>query len=530
MKRLFSAVCIVLILAVQTAFCANAAGFSLTAELEAALSYSASPAEFGKSDWTEICRARLYGGAEEYYTVVLTAAEELLSSDGFVKPTDLQRAAIALSASGECPRGVIDAAAYRCEDFDRQGFNAWIWALIAANCSGLPPDENALYTKEDIAAEIISRQLPDGGFTLRGESADTDITAAAIYALAPLCTDEEVNAAVTRAVTRLAELQLADGGFASMGTENCESTAQAVIAFTAAGVSDERLSRAVSALLTYRQSDGGFAHTAGGKTNALATAQATQALTALALAERGEQLFAARSGGSPEPTREAGNAISPTGETAGQENNISMQTEEADAAGKSALTGRQIKLIISAVLGAACLGLMIFALAKKRKCLLIAAAVFAAASGGVWLLDIKSAEEYYAQETASEITVTFSADCSAALDRLSEINESVNPLFVIPEDGVVISKRELGLPDGATAFDALTAAARQEQTRVDYNGSSYGVYVSGIAYIREFGFGEMSGWMFRVNGEYPEMSCGAYTLSDGDTVEFVYTCDIGRDF
>ena len=43
----------------------------------------------------------------------------------------------------------------------------------------------------------------------------------------------------------------------------------------------------------------------------------------------------------------------------------------------------------------------------------------------------------------------------------------------------------------------------------------------------EFGYGEQSGWMYTVNGEYPSVHAGAYELNDGDTVEFVYTVSAG---
>ena len=112
---------------------------------------------------------------------------------------------------------------------------------------------------------------------------------------------------------------------------------------------------------------------------------------------------------------------------------------------------------------------------------------------------------------------------------VAHIDEVVNPASVIPADGVVIPACEVSVPEGGTAFDALTAAARAEKVRVDYTGSSYGVYVSGIGYIYEFGFGSLSGWMYRVNGEFPNVSAGNYVLSEGDAVEFVYTCDLGAD-
>ena len=35
--------------------------------------------------------------------------------------------------------------------------------------------------------------------------------------------------------------------------------------------------------------------------------------------------------------------------------------------------------------------------------------------------------------------------------------------------------------------------------------------------------------MVRVNGVFPSESSGSVLLSDGDEVEFLYTCDIGAD-
>ena len=41
--------------------------------------------------------------------------------------------------------------------------------------------------------------------------------------------------------------------------------------------------------------------------------------------------------------------------------------------------------------------------------------------------------------------------------------------------------------------------------------------------------GDMSGWMYRVDGEFPDYGCSRYVLHDGQVVEWVYTCDLGRD-
>ena len=39
----------------------------------------------------------------------------------------------------------------------------------------------------------------------------------------------------------------------------------------------------------------------------------------------------------------------------------------------------------------------------------------------------------------------------------------------------------------------------------------------------------MSGWIYRVDGEIRNIGCSKDTLRDGQTVEFIYTCDLGRD-
>ncbi len=529
------------------------------------------------SVWAPLCYIRLYGtdGAADYTERMLSAAEELTQRQGFVTPTELQRTAIVLSALGECPRGLIDRAFFLNEDFDRQGLNAWIWGLIAANCSGAEPPENAVNTRESVTSYILSKQLSDGGFALFGDKADADMTAVAIYALAPMSGSEGVSEAVSAAVECLSGLQLESGGFSSMGIENCESSAQAVIAYTAAGVNDARLTRAVDAVMSYRRGDGGFAHTSDGESNGVATVQALEALTALELSERGELLFGAplssgesvgtenapeengsgapdetsaavgaeNGSGAPDETSAAvgaGNSSGTPDETraaVGAENGSGTADETNAAAGaendpetaERTFGGQDIKLIICIACAAGALTCAVIFAVKRRKGLLAAAIVFAALGGGVWLLDIKTPEEYYGQEEQSGITVTVSADCSAVLSRMDDIDEAVNPVGVIPSDGVVIGSREVSVSEGATAFDALTAAARACGVRVDYTGSVYGVYVNGIGYIYEFGFGSTSGWMYRVNGEFPDVSAGTFVLSEGDLVEFVYTCDMGSD-
>ena len=68
---------------------------------------------------------------------------------------------------------------------------------------------------------------------------------------------------------------------------------------------------------------------------------------------------------------------------------------------------------------------------------------------------------------------------------------------------------------------------------MEYQGArenSFGsAYIQGLHYLYEFSCGPLSGWMYRVDGEFPDYGCSRYVLHDGQVVEWVYTCDLGRD-
>lgn len=82
-------------------------------------------------------------------------------------------------------------------------------------------------------------------------------------------------------------------------------------------------------------------------------------------------------------------------------------------------------------------------------------------------------------------------------------------------------QRPLELPEGSTAYDALLAIASS------VGGNS--TYVSSINGLAEKQGGPLSGWMYSVNGEYPQVSCGYCELHAGDELLWAYTCNLGED-
>ena len=54
-------------------------------------------------------------------------------------------------------------------------------------------------------------------------------------------------------------------------------------------------------------------------------------------------------------------------------------------------------------------------------------------------------------------------------------------------------------------------------------------YIAGINNLYEFDYGELSGWIYSVNGVQADVGCGQYLLSDGDKIKWEYTCNLGED-
>ena len=83
--------------------------------------------------------------------------------------------------------------------------------------------------------------------------------------------------------------------------------------------------------------------------------------------------------------------------------------------------------------------------------------------------------------------------------------------------------------EGDTVFDVLCRIRDTYKIHVSYRGTNGAQYVDGINNLYEFDGGRWSGWMYCVNGWYPNYGCGVYYLKPGDKIEWNYTCDLGLD-
>lgn len=133
------------------------------------------------------------------------------------------------------------------------------------------------------------------------------------------------------------------------------------------------------------------------------------------------------------------------------------------------------------------------------------------------------------QQKGKAITVTFSIECSTILNNLHQLDP--DKLEMVPSGGTILAKTSVSCYEGESVFDVLQRVCRDNGIHMEsswtpiYNSA----YIEGIHNLYEFDCGSLSGWMYRVNGWYPNYGCSRYVLEDGDIVEWRYTCDLGND-
>jgi hypothetical protein len=97
--------------------------------------------------------------------------------------------------------------------------------------------------------------------------------------------------------------------------------------------------------------------------------------------------------------------------------------------------------------------------------------------------------------------------------------------------GYIMAPRSAAFSSGETVFDVLSRECRSSGIPMEhsFNPLYNSVYVEGIDNLYEFDGGSRSGWMYSVNGWYPNYGCSVYTVNDGDVIKWRYTCDYGND-
>ncbi|MEG0260136.1 MAG: DUF4430 domain-containing protein, partial [Lysinibacillus sp.] len=403
---------------------------------------------------------------EAYYNNVVQHVKDVKGVLHKVKYTEYSRLIMALTAIGKDPTNVGGYNLLeKLADYNlviKQGINGAIFGLIALDTKAYKIPELAVEnvtTREKLIQHILDKEIAGGGFALSGKNPDPDITAMAIQALSKYQgntktagevsaeTMAKVKAATDRAITVLANLQTAEGGYQSWGTANSESASQVVTALASLGIDanvDSRFNKVLGNIMTfYSETDGGFKHVISEKqANGMATQQAGYTLAAHQRVVDGKpglyDMSDVVSGESPDP---------------GEKPDPPTNPGEGDGGTTTPPTNPEPPV---------------------------------------------------------------------------ETKKTVNMSIVISSSEVPLPSSQIEVKTGETALDVLKRATTLNGIALKVRDTNYGLYVEGINGLSEFDRGPLSGWMYRVNGVFPNMSAGYFTVKAGDRIEWLYTTNLGE--
>lgn len=130
---------------------------------------------------------------------------------------------------------------------------------------------------------------------------------------------------------------------------------------------------------------------------------------------------------------------------------------------------------------------------------------------------------------AEEKHCTISISCTSILSHMDWLNPAKTAL--VPANGWILGSTDVVFTDGESVFDVLSRVCKEHKIHMEFEETPMyqSAYIEGIYNLYEFDCGELSGWMYSVNGWFPNYGCSRYILSDGDVISWVYTCELGND-
>lgn len=120
--------------------------------------------------------------------------------------------------------------------------------------------------------------------------------------------------------------------------------------------------------------------------------------------------------------------------------------------------------------------------------------------------------------------------CDTILDNMDNLDQGKEAY--VPANGTILATSSVEFEEGETVFDVLTRVCEYAGIQIEYSWTAIydSYYIEGINNLYEFDCGNESGWMYKVNGWFPNYGCSSYELENGDNIVWCYTCNgLGAD-
>ena len=158
-------------------------------------------------------------------------------------------------------------------------------------------------------------------------------------------------------------------------------------------------------------------------------------------------------------------------------------------------------------------------------------------------------DEYITTSTTNSETNPMSVKSASAGKTISTTKSVKTKTTTTISGGTITTANTVSVAEGSTVFDVLKLVCKQNtcpekcsycrksgiQLEYVYTPGYDSEYIRGIHQLYEKDCGTQSGWMYSVNGVFPNYGVNKYTVKNGDDIKFRYTCngfgeDLGANF
>lgn len=395
----------------------------------------------------------------------------------------------------------------------KQGIMSYIFGLHLLNNNYISKE----YTKEELISLLLSLQSSDGGWSLSGNKSDVDVTAMTIQALSIYYnSNKSVKDSIEKSLIYLSNNQLLDGDYSSYGVGNPESTAQVLVALSSLNIDctkDIRFIKSNNTILDgikkYKLLDGSFSHTLNSKTNENSTVQVLYGLISyLRMCENKSPLYIFDNCNFENVKKDYNEYINNPIEI-NKEDNINIKYI--------------IIIIIISVAIFICF-LLVFLKKNNKKNYLFVLIITLLLVLITSLTTFSTPNNYYGEQIKKDNPIGY-VNISIRCDTI--VNKDNKDY--IPKNGIILEVENWELEEGETVYDILIQVTKKYKIQIEKEGTKKNAYITGINYIYENQYGDLSGWMYFINNTSPSTGCGEYVLSPNDQIEWLYTCDLGND-
>ncbi len=142
-------------------------------------------------------------------------------------------------------------------------------------------------------------------------------------------------------------------------------------------------------------------------------------------------------------------------------------------------------------------------------------------------------EQIVGYEEPSEIegpavgSCTVSISCSTILNNMEKCDPAKAAL--VPATGWILAPTVVSFEEGESVLNVLQRTCQQNGIQMAFSNTNSGAQIESVGNLCASDVGELSGWVYCVNGVFPNYSCSRFILQPGDTIRVIYTCEQGAD-